>query len=1148
MKICSSNENHPIGFSEVRVARMTSIYNLNTSGVETYTFPGGEHTLETFLDSIGGEDIFESPTYCQVNGLPILRDDWKTRTLIGGDNVVFVSLPADGGFLIGALIVGLLVSAVVLATIDIPTAADGRRSDPDQVFSLNNRSNSFRLGEATEVAYGRAPRHYPSYAASPYTEILDNDQYQFSLYFISKGKCDFKDLRLSETPISSFGDVETNIVFPGEETSLFPDNVVTSEEVSGFRLYGPNEPEFTGFTGPITISASGGTNRIDVDVFYSRGLGEANSSGDFDPVTVESLFEYRLVDNLGIPLGDGADTLYRRTVISVRERRNSRFLSFGPWIETSNVFDQFNHPHADQFQETIYTGGVDNTAFGADTRTIITYYILDTSGGGWKPLVSPTHTLATNTPQRFTFTTEFPPTLAPEGIFFEIRGRRLNDSPDDSRIQDELTWQTLRAYGPSRNFYGDCTLLEVKAKATNNLNDNTNRAFNGIPERYLPIWSPENGGEWSEDPVFTRNPIWAYIDVFVSDYGQALEDRRIDLEYLYQVAQQFDAEGRSFDFVFNDEASAWERGRTILSGALAQPSMNGPLISCFVDRPTLQPVAIFTPDNIVRDSFSVEYTSIELGASDGLEVEYIDENTRIQEVVPALIGEDQGESTEIISAYGITDRDRAFQYGMYVRSKQVLLNKFCTFTTGMEGSILGYGDLISVSSDLLRLTPHGIVTEVNGLILTLSEDFSDLTVTSQPVIVLRTRQGRSSPVFGVNLISESSQVELVSSQQDPNTSIFTPLVDVPQEVLDIDVTNVDSPQIYQLGQISRYSDLFRITNLESNVEEETIDVSATIYDEGIYANLTSAAPSATLGADYSATPIIPDQIANLVASQIPDSPTEVLVTWSPSRGATSYLVECSSSETNDIFVGKATTSDSFSRIPVSGGDTTIRVTPMGLSAGISSISTISVLLADTLLDPPENLNLTTAFRGKSASFSWSSAPSATSYIVEVWSDTPATGTLLRSSELLALSYSYSDIDLRDDSPMQKYREFTLRVRSKNVFTMSDPTDLPFSNGIPSVAPSGLTSILVSSDTDNLFYVSWDDISLEVQDHFSYIVVWSDTQGFDPSTLPNSSEVSDLFSYFTIPKNQSRYFRLASKDVWGDEVSPFSAELEVVSPA
>ncbi len=291
---------------------------------------------------------FECPTICLHNASPVLRGCWDDTFIGEGDVVAFVPLPQGGGGggknpLRTVLMLAVMVAAVYFAPIIgtaigvtsttgvaliqaglalvgsalvnvlIPppkpsavTANFGSAPAPSPTYSLQAQGNHARLAQPIPVVYGRH-RVYPDLAATPWGEYSGNDQYLHQLHCIGQGQYDLEQVRIEDTPITSFEEVEIEIVPPGESVTLFEADVVTAPEIAGQELIGANDREAgdDGWIGPFTANPAGTrATEIGIDVVMPRGLYYANDNGSFSARTVEWAIEARAVDDEGEATGD----------------------------------------------------------------------------------------------------------------------------------------------------------------------------------------------------------------------------------------------------------------------------------------------------------------------------------------------------------------------------------------------------------------------------------------------------------------------------------------------------------------------------------------------------------------------------------------------------------------------------------------------------------------------------------------------------------------------------------------------------------------------------------------------------------------------------------------------------------------------------
>ena len=313
-----------------------------------------------------GIDEFEHPTICLRNGSPLLRGHWDEALIGEGDVVVFVPLPQGGGEggknpLRTILMIAVMVAAIYFAPMLAPslvsafgvsstvalglaqtgialigtalvnvlipppkpsavTSNFGSAPAPSPTYSLQAQGNHTRLAQPIPVVYGRH-RVFPDLAATPWVEYSDNQQYLHQLHCIGQGHYDLEQVRIEDTPISSFEEIETELVAPGDTVTLFETDVVNAPEVAGQELIGANDRETAvttndageevtivvgdGWIGPFIANPAGTVAiGIGIDVIMPRGLYYAADDGSLEARTIEWEVEARAVDDEGEAAGE----------------------------------------------------------------------------------------------------------------------------------------------------------------------------------------------------------------------------------------------------------------------------------------------------------------------------------------------------------------------------------------------------------------------------------------------------------------------------------------------------------------------------------------------------------------------------------------------------------------------------------------------------------------------------------------------------------------------------------------------------------------------------------------------------------------------------------------------------------------------------
>ena len=317
-----------------------------------------------------GSGDFLAPTIAVMGGEAVLREnDGWARPVDPSAVVLFIELPMGGGggsnpltailgvvaavvlawnpggWIAGAgllgfaegsiaygLTMGLVNGALIAGTTMLVGALGGFSSMPSGLsgaygaaaasptYNINSSGNQARLYQPEPEGFGRM-QIVPDYVVTPWVQYIENEQFGYFVYGLGRGSYSVESMSFGETVFwrssggvdSAYDNVEVQFVEPGEKVTLFPDNVVTSDEVSGQELYGPNEDEYKGAVGPYTTNPPGtATTQIQLDYVLPQGIGRYDDNANLQSTSLEVQADYRLIDDYGNPLSEWA-SLTRQT-------------------------------------------------------------------------------------------------------------------------------------------------------------------------------------------------------------------------------------------------------------------------------------------------------------------------------------------------------------------------------------------------------------------------------------------------------------------------------------------------------------------------------------------------------------------------------------------------------------------------------------------------------------------------------------------------------------------------------------------------------------------------------------------------------------------------------------------------------------------
>ena len=284
-------------------------------------------TVLELLQMAQPREVFQNHAYIEIDGYTIPRNYWHVVKPKAGHIVAINIIPRGGegkdplrtllviGIVVatfafaaplGAAIVGsttltvgsftIASSAIGAAVIQLAGGLLINMIAPIRPASLQTESPSYFIDQARNAVRHYAPipiifgRHVvvPPLGAKPVTEIVGGDQYLRMVVVWGYGPLRISDIKIGETPISEFDDVEM-------ETREGRDGD------AALTLY-PNTIDQQNLTIDLTKAASWQTRRsslgadeLSVDITLPRGLAKFNKKGKREKHTVEIQIQYKLV-------------------------------------------------------------------------------------------------------------------------------------------------------------------------------------------------------------------------------------------------------------------------------------------------------------------------------------------------------------------------------------------------------------------------------------------------------------------------------------------------------------------------------------------------------------------------------------------------------------------------------------------------------------------------------------------------------------------------------------------------------------------------------------------------------------------------------------------------------------------------------------
>ncbi len=518
----------------------------------------------------------------------------------------------------------------------------------------------------------------------------------------------------------------------------------------------------------------------------------------------------------------------------------------------------------------------------------IEYQRIDDFGntiGGWSTLDNGGINMSTQTPQRRTIAVD-----VAEGRY-QARCVRTSKTTGDSRTLDEIRWEALRAMLPGTLSYPQ-TCVALRLKATNKLSQSAAQNFFSLQTRRLPVYNPDTKTWSAEQP--TRGFAAAVCAVAKASWGGRMSDSGIDLDGLWRLDKIVEAKGWHFDAAIDGPYSVWQLIVEICAAVRVIPRPSGSKLTFVMDGPDRPVRHLFTPHDIIRNSFKPRWNTFDEGTPDDVNVTYLDEDAGyakrdVRAVLPASESREPAQRHPI----GIVNRKHAHAYGMHLAACNRYRRVGAEFQTEAIGRLLNVGDVVAINHPRLRSSACGQLTDWNEqtLVLRLDKEVKSANKDEERYLTLTDPQGRVwGPVKLDTLTNEGEpgQTALAKIDAKDYAALIMQGFDSPFEWVSRGYDRQPTVWTLQTGrEISGRYLIEKITPVD--MYRHTIQVvrdDPRVYSVNvacpIWENRANLPESAALAAPTGLTMLPPEE-----------SKGPVTLKWFPSPGAYTYEVEYS---------------------------------------------------------------------------------------------------------------------------------------------------------------------------------------------------------------------------------------------------------------
>ena len=885
------------------------------------------------------------PAIAMLNGKYILPHAWG-RKLRDGDVLMFICLARGGGgggsnplrmlltiallafapwaagiatgiaagatgvqgLILAGTTMGIQLAGAALINALMPVPRQSTLPSPSPTYTLQAQGNAARIEAPIPVQYGRV-LSFPDLAAQPYWEYVGEEQFVYQLLCLGAGEYSIEEIRIEDTPIAAFPEIQTEIVGPHGHVTLFPTDVTTSVEVSGQELIGRKSGTWSrsGTTVTVTLTAHGFGSGQAKYLNFTTGSGVS----DVYLITVLTVDTFTVTT----PATGTSGACYIHDVLG----GVSGFVASAAGTVAQRLSVDFVLP----------SGLFTTDGSGNLNPFTVGYHVeaqqvndLGVATGSWTLLEDASITAKTVTAVRQSMSY----TLVTPGRY-KVRAWRTDAQADPSTTGNQLLVGGLRSYMADPIDFGPVTLVALRMRATNSLSVQASRKVAVLATRKIPVW---NGTAWSA-PVASTSIAWALADACRStDYGAKLADARIDLAGLLALDAVWTARQDSFSYRFDSATSWWEAMRKIAAAGRAKPIMMGGVVRVVRDAPATVPVAMFSMRNIIKGSFAVDYLQPTSMTADAITGTYFDATTWAPRRVTAKLPGSTALKPAKVTLEGIDNPAQAMRELMYQAACNRYRRKIVHFGTEMEGFIPAFGDLIAVQHDMVGWGKQAEVVGWNAATRALKVS-EPLAITGSNVVALRRANGSQTDPIAVTAGASDYEVILAAAPD------FTPESGGQTR----ERTHV------AFGLAATYSTMAKVlTCRPRGLYEVAID--AVTEDPSVHTAETGVVAPPLVTSNLPRRPIVPI-VKGLFARRIPGDATRCVIGWRPAPGADTYHVEMAEgTDVNDANARWTRMADTSAATQAQSllhsARTMIRVRGVGLTAGPWIAATLGSLI------------------------------------------------------------------------------------------------------------------------------------------------------------------------------------------------------------
>lgn len=317
----------------------------------------------------------------------------------------------------------------------------------------------------------------------------------------------------------------------------------------------------------------------------------------------------------------------------------------------------------------------------------------------------------------------------PFGFAPSIQFRARRTSPTSSATNettiDTIQWE--EAYiltRPAANTFGDVTIIQARSAATPQATGLRERRLNLEVSRLIPRYNAQ--GQIAQSSAVTNR----FSDIIIAMTVDPLIGRRtvadINIQSVVAVQTEIDqyfgsTDHSQFSYTFDELDFTYEQSVAAVAQAVfCSAFRQGNVLDLTFDRPNRTPAILFNHRNKVLRSERRTFSFGNVNAFDGVELEFVDPETDVQETF--FVPEDRSAiNPQRIQTIGVRNRAQARAHAYRARNRQRFQFVSTEFDATGEGNLLTPRDVILVADNTRPQGDDGEIVSATGLTVGTSQ-------------------------------------------------------------------------------------------------------------------------------------------------------------------------------------------------------------------------------------------------------------------------------------------------------------------------------------------------------------------------------------------------------------------------------------------